>query len=286
MGRPRPGGRGVAVSSADDHRAFVAAVGRAYEATGEEWSSGPARIYDRLAEALVAASPVPVAGRTVLDVGAGTGAASLALGAAGARVVALDLAPAMLRAHRQAGAARVGAVAAEATALPIAAGSVEGLVAAFSFNHLPVPAAGFREAVRVGVPGAPVLVAAYAEDDDHPAKRAVDASAAAEGWRPEAWCDAMRSQVTAHLSTVEGMRSSADVPGLVGDATVHRIDFPEIDPAAMIGWRMGMAHVAPFLAAAGPEVRRRVAQRALTWLGPHPPPVLRSIVVYAGVVTG
>ena len=95
----------------------------------------------------------------------------------------------------------------------------------------------------------------------------------------------MRGHVAAHLATVEGMRAAAAVTGLVGEATVQRVDLPDIDPAAMVGWRMGMAQVAPFLAAAGPEVRRRVAHRALTWLGPRPPPVRRSIVVYAGVVT-
>ena len=77
------------------------------------------------------------------------------------------------------------------------------------------------------------------------------------------------------------MRSAADVPGLAGDATIRQIDLPELDPAAMVGWRMGMAHVAPFLAAAGPEVRRRVAHRALDDLGPRPPPVRRSIVRFS-----
>jgi ubiquinone/menaquinone biosynthesis C-methylase UbiE len=273
------------VTLPEDHRGFVTGVARAYGATGEAWSSGPARIYDRLAEVLVAASPVPVAGRTVLDVGAGTGAASLALAAAGARVVALDLAPGMLRSYRLPGAAGLGRVAAEATELPVATGSVGGFVAAFALNHLPAPADGFREAARVGEQGAPVLVAAYADDDDHPAKHAVDEAAAAEGWQPEPWCDALRAGVTAHLATVGGMAAAAAVPGLTGEATIRRVDLPEIDPAAMVGWRMGMAQVAPFLAEAGPGVRRRVARRALAALGPNPPPVRRSIVVYAGMVT-
>ena len=81
------------------------------------------------------------------------------------------------------------------------------------------------------------------------------------------------------------MAAAAAVPGLTGEATIRRVDLPEIDPAAMVGWRMGMAQVAPFLAEAGPGVRRRVARRALAALGPNPPPVRRSIVVYAGMVT-
>lgn len=301
VARARPGGRPPAVSpptadppsSPTDPRSrglggdadFVAAVGRAYDRTGAAWDHGPARLYDRLADALVAESPVDLAGRTVLDVGAGTGAASLALAAAGARVVAVDLAPGMLRAYRTPASGCVGRVAAEATRLPVATGGVGGVVAAFSFNHLPDPGAGFREAARVGTRGAPVLVAAYAADDDHPAKQAVDAAAAAEGWQADAWYGALRAEVSAHLATVAGMRAAAAVDGLEGDAVVRRVDLPDLDPEAMVGWRMGMAQLAPFLAAAGPDVRRRVARGALERLGPHPPPVRRSIVVYRGVVT-
>lgn len=279
-----PSPNGPSGRAADD--AFVTAVGRAYDTTARAWTDGPARVYDRLAAALIAESPVPVAGRLVLDVGAGTGAASLALVAAGARVVAVDLSPGMLRAYRAPASGCVGRVAAEATRLPIAAGRVGGVVAAFSFNHLPDPGAGFREAVRAGERGSPVLAAAYAADDDHPAKQAVDEAAAAEGWRIEAWYGAMRAEVSARLATVEGMRAAASVDGLEGDAVLRRVDLPDLDPEAMVGWRMGMAQLAPFLAAAGPDVRRRVARGALERLGSHPPPVRRSIVVYRGVVTG
>ena len=99
--RGPPGG----TDAGDD---FDAAVARAYEATGAAWSRGPALVYDRLAVALVDASPVPLAGRTVLDVVAGTGAASLAAAAVGARVVAIDVAHAMVRANRAAPPALVG----------------------------------------------------------------------------------------------------------------------------------------------------------------------------------
>lgn len=269
----------------DDPRSFVTAVGRAYDATGSAWSRGPALVYDRLADALISASPVELAGRTVADVGAGTGAASLALLAAGARVVALDLSPAMLRAGRAGGERHLGAVAAEATALPIADGALGGAVAAFSFNHLPDPRAGFREVARACAAGAPVVVGAYAAEDDHPAKAAVDAAARAAGWEPDAWYTALRETVSARLATVDGMRAAAAGTGVRGDAAVHHVDLSDIDPRAMVGWRMGMAQLAPFLAAAGDEVRRRVATDALDRLGPAPPPIRRAIVVYAGTVT-
>ena len=71
-----------------------------YDAAADSWDTGPGPIYEPLAQALVAAAPVPLTGRTILDLGAGTGAASRAAIAAGARqVVAADLSLAMLRRH-------------------------------------------------------------------------------------------------------------------------------------------------------------------------------------------
>ena len=265
---------------------FDAAVARAYDATGAAWSRGPALVYDRLAVALVDASPVSLAGRLVLDVGAGTGAASLAAAAAGARVIAVDVAPAMVRANRLAPPALAGAVVGDAVAVPVASGRAGGLIAAFSFNHLPDPARGFAEAVRACRPGSPVLAGAYAADDDHPAKQAVDQAAREHGWEPDAWYVEMRGEISAQLATIGGMEAAAAVDRLAGEATRRRIPLPDLSPAALVGWRMGMAHVAPFLATAGMEVRRRVTRRALELLGPAPPPLERSIVVFAGVVTG
>jgi ubiquinone/menaquinone biosynthesis C-methylase UbiE len=267
------------VTASPDERRFVAAVARAYDRTGPAWSAGPEIVYDRLARAIVAESPVPLVGRTVLDVGAGTGAASLAAMAAGARVVAVDVAPGMLRANR---AQVAGALVADAATLPLAGASVDGLVAAYSFNHLPDPAAGFREAARVCRPGSPVLVSAYAADDDHPAKAAVDQAAAAEGWAPDAWYLDLRASVVGRLATVEGMAAGAAGSGLRGEARRLVVDLPDLVPEAMVGWRMGMAQLAPFLATVDAATRRRVAERALAALGPTPPPLRRSTILYTG----
>jgi SAM-dependent methyltransferase len=75
------------------------AVRASNDAAAGGWASGPGPMYTRLAEALIAAAPVPLAGRRVLDLGAGAGAAGRAALAAGAaQVVAADLATGMLRA--------------------------------------------------------------------------------------------------------------------------------------------------------------------------------------------
>ena len=149
-------------------------VAEAYSRTGAAWQAGPERVYRRLAAELVARSPIPLAGRLVLDLGAGTGAATVAIRAAGGRPIAADVAPGMLAAM---GADRPPVVAADALALPLRSAAVDAVVAAFSINHLVDPEAGLREARRVTRPAARVLASSYAHDDAHPAKQAVEEAA-------------------------------------------------------------------------------------------------------------
>jgi predicted RNA methylase len=54
------------------------------------WATGATLVYGPIATELVAMSPHPVSGRTVLDAGAGTGAISSALTALRAHPVATD----------------------------------------------------------------------------------------------------------------------------------------------------------------------------------------------------
>jgi ubiquinone/menaquinone biosynthesis C-methylase UbiE len=110
----------------------------------------------------------PTRRRLVLDLGSGTGVGSRAALSAGARVIAADLALGMLLCGRD---GRPPAAAGDALALPFRPGAFDIVLAPFSLNHLDEPAAGVREAGRVG----DLLVAStYAADDDHPAKAAVD----------------------------------------------------------------------------------------------------------------
>ena len=90
----------------------TARIGAAYSASARAWAAGPARIYGRLATALVDRSPVALDGRLALDVGSGTGAATLALRARGARVVALDAAVGMIASGPAPGGRRRRAAAA------------------------------------------------------------------------------------------------------------------------------------------------------------------------------
>jgi ubiquinone/menaquinone biosynthesis C-methylase UbiE len=260
----------------------VSDVAAAYSATGAAWQGGPGRIYDRLAEVLVEASPVAVKGSRALDLGAGTGAASRALlGAGAAHVVAVDAALGMLAHHA---ASRPPAVLGEALALPFSDAAFDVTVAAFSLNHLTDPAAGLREAARVTRSGGALLASAYAADDDHPVKRAVEAALAARGWAPEPWYRTVREQAVPRMATADAARVAAEAAGLEAEAEIRRVPFPDLGAAELVAWRLGVAQHAPFVAGLPTdEARAALVEDAAARLGDDWPPLVRSVVILRAV---
>ena len=254
-------------------------VAEAYSATGAAWQAGPGRVYDRLAQALVARSPVPLGGRLVLDVGAGTGAASRAVAAAGGRPVALDAAFGMLAVDRR---RRPPAVQGDASRVPVATGAVGGVVAAFSLNHVPDPVAALAECRRVAAPGAPVLASSYAADDDHPVKRAVTEALTERGFVPPPWYVTFSAEVVPRLAEADRCAAAARAAGL--EATVEHllVPLPDLGPGDLVDWRLGMAQHVPFLGGLPAAERAAVRARALGLLG-EAPPLVRSILVIRAV---
>ena len=238
----------------------------AYDAAAGDWAGGPEQMYARLAGALVAAAPVPLAGRSVLDLGAGTGVAGRAALAAGARlVVAADLATGMLR---RAGP-ELHPVAADAATLPFRDGCFDLVLAALSLSHLVDLAAGLGEARRVG---RAIAASAFAPGWSHPARAAVDEALVPFGYHPPGWYVRLKRETEpraedpdlfAGLAAAAGFRRvrlrTATVP--TGLAT----------PAQLASWRLGMANIAPFVSSLDPARRaelRRAAERAVSGLEP------------------
>lgn len=254
---------------------------RAYTHTGGAWQLGPGRIYDQLAAVLVARSPVSLRGRRVLDVGAGTGAATrAALDAGAAAVVAVDASIGML-AYRSGD--RPPAVAGDALALPFADGSFDAAVAAFSLNHLTDPVRALRETLRVIAPGAPLVAGSYAADDDHPVKAAVQAALTRRGWAPEPWYVAVKTDAVPLLSTVDACVALAAAAGLEAACEHVRVPFPGLSADDLVAWRMGMAQNAPFVARLPAAERAAVVTEALAGLGDPAPPLVRSILVLTAI---
>jgi ubiquinone/menaquinone biosynthesis C-methylase UbiE len=249
-----PGGQGRGAAVAPGLRA-------AYDAAADGWPDGPQRVYRPLAEALVAAAPVPVPGLRVLDLGAGTGAAGRAALAAGARqVVAADLSLGMLRSCT----GPVCPVAADAARLPFLDGSFGLVVAAFCVNHLASLAGALAEARRVGQA---IAASAFAPGWTHPAKAAVDAVLSRFGYQPPPWYVTFKQDSDARASDPAALAASAAAAGFtdVRLATI-RVATGVTTPAQLAAWRLGMAHVAPFVRALGPAQRARLEHAAVRTL--------------------
>ena len=238
----------------------------AYEAAAADWAGGPEQVYTPLARALVGEAPLPVAGCRVLDLGAGTGVAGRAALAAGAyRVVAADLATAMLR---RAGPAQ-HPVAADAAALPFRDQAFDLVVAAFCLNHLSPPAAALREIRRVG---RSLAASTFAPGWTHPAKLAVDEALRPFGFAPPAWYRSMQREAGPAALDPARLAAQASAAGFTG-VRVRAMTVPTglSAPAQLASWRLGMAQVAPFLQSldAGPRAAaRRAAEQAVAGTGP------------------
>ncbi len=247
-----------------------------YDVAADDWDAGPGPIYEPLARALVAAAPVPLTGRIVLDLGAGTGAAGRAALAGGARrVVEADLSAAMLR-RSTAGCP----VAADAAALPFRDGCFDLVLAAFCLNHLSRLDTGLAELRRVG---AAVAASTFAPGWTHPAKDAVDEAARSFGYRPPPWYTTLAPG--ARAGDPDELAAAATAAGFTRvRAGVIAVPVPVTTPAELTAWRLGLAHYAPFLHSLGPEARaevRHAAEQAVAATGAGGPVVVQMAVLTA-----
>jgi ubiquinone/menaquinone biosynthesis C-methylase UbiE len=246
-----------------------------YTSSARAWANGPARVYARVADVVVGRLGHLRSARA-LDLGCGTGAATWALMRAGADVTAIDIAPGMLAVDA---GVRPSCVVGDAAALPFSAGCFDVVVAAFSINHLPRPADGFREARRVTRPGGCAIVTAYAADDGHPVKHAVTTALRELGWTTPPWMDALRRDAMPLLSTVASALAELACADLRGRVEHVRIEIPESTRPELIEWRLGMPDVAPFIGGLSADDRVRLRWRAGELLGDDPPPLTRSVII-------
>jgi hypothetical protein len=126
---------------------------------------------------------------------------------------------------------------------------------------------GLAEARRVG---AALAASMFAPGWTHPAKDAVDQALRAFGYQPPTWHAALhpgsRASDPAQLAAASAAAGFARV-------RVHTTDVRTrlTTPAELASWRLGMAHVAPFmrsLDAPGRVAVRRAAESAVAGAGP------------------
>lgn len=265
-------------SAAGNAAAAMAAA--AYDATGTAWQDGPGPIYDRLAATVVGLCPVALADRRVLDLGAGTGAASRALGAAGATVTAVDYSAGMLGVAQE---HRPPPVAADAGLLPFADRSFAAVIAAFVVTHLADPIAGMREAARVTQPGGPIIVSTFASEASHPAKAAVHAVARRWGWRPPLWYRQLQRRSERSFGSEGSLSTMASQAGLISIQVIRQtVVFGSLTDYELVRWRLGMAHLAPFVSSLGPGARHALVEAAVRAASRVSAPLELSILVLVG----
>jgi SAM-dependent methyltransferase len=243
----------------------TADVRAAYDATGAAWDDGPRRIYDQLAAVLLDQCPVPFDDAVALDAGAGTGSATAELTRRGAHVTAIDLSIGMLR--RMTGAVAVGDV----VRLPVRSNAAEVSVAAFVLNHLPRPVDGLRELARVTRPGGAVLASVFGEGPAHASKEAIDEVAARYGFVSPDWYRQMKESFELQATTPRAISALARQSGLRDGAAQLVTVTPAMTERDLVSWRLGMAHLAPFVASLRPEQSKALADDACAAVAGMPP---------------
>jgi ubiquinone/menaquinone biosynthesis C-methylase UbiE len=230
----------------------------AYEGSGAAWARGPAQLYDRLALRVIEAANLR--GALVLDAGAGTGAVCRALQRAGATPVALDTSADMLA---QIGAAASHAVIGDICSEPFTDGSFDAAVSAFVLSHVATPERALAEMRRVVRPLGTIIAAVFGAAATNASKDVVDRIAAEYGFVAPAWYTTFKSHTEPLTNTPERFRACADAAGL-SDITILDIEVDSgIDsPAALVEYRAGMAHLAPFVSSLTPRQRERFMRDA------------------------
>jgi len=207
-----------------------------YEAAFEPLTNGFARrALDRLA-----LRP----GERLIDVAAGSGGAALAAAAAGADVLAVDAAPAMVaRIRERAGAApaglpRVDAAVMDGTALAVADASFDAAISVFGVILFADAALGMREIARVLKPGGRAAVVTWTNPERYElATRLLAAIATVRG--PQSPPAALPAQL--RFRDAMAFRDLLTGAGLDVDAIVRLEERWTLPSARWIAERIGFA---------------------------------------------
>lgn len=243
---------------------------------GEAWAEGPGPVYDLLAAALVSASPDPLAGLVVLDLGAGAGAASKAVASAGGSPVAVDASLDMLR-HDL--GQRAPAAVGDARRLPFKDGAFDAAIAAFVLSHVRDPVRVLQQARRATSLEGVILASSFSSRSSHPAKIQVEDVAAQWGWQAPPWYQRLKSEFEPRVASLGALADLARSAGLHDVVVEEReVNTGISSPEVLVAWRLGMAHLAPFVAALPRPERARFLARARAAVGDRPQP-LRPVML-------
>jgi ubiquinone/menaquinone biosynthesis C-methylase UbiE len=272
VGRPGFGDGGIfALTAASEELA-------AYN-DGAAWASGPQPVYGRLAAAALARLPHRLDGRRALDVGAGTGAATLELLQRGCEVVAVDMSTSMLAALSHQTGGQVPTLVGDIRNLPIPDSEYDVTVAAFVVNHLADPAGGVRELARVTRRGGQIIATTFGADD-HPMKDAIDDVLVRYGFEHPSWYLLIKRERMPLIANADALGSVGVKAGLA-DISVEeiKVNLADLPIEATIAYRLGLAHIVPFVMALDARTRERLDDELFATVSELPPFWLPMLVL-------
>lgn len=252
-------------------------VQAAYSGGAGAWAAGPAGIYRAMAEPLVEHCPLPLADAAVLDFGAGTGATTAAIAAAGARLVATDLTPDMLRLAR---AERPPSAAADVRRLPFRSATFDAAMGAFVLSHVPEPVDALAEVARCVRRHGVVATVGFSSTWEHPVKAIVEQTVTGFGFVRPTWYDTFHREVEPLTSTPDRLSAAVGAAGLADvSVTTVTVDTGVSRPDELIAWRLGTPSLAPFVAGLDAQRRDELLAALRDTVGDAPEPLVPELLV-------
>jgi len=180
--------------------------------------------------------------------------------------------------HRQMGL-QVRTVVGDVRDLPLADGRYDVAVGAFVLNHLETPETGVAELVRVCRSAGRVIATTFGAED-HPVKPAVDGVLADYGFVTPEWYRTLKQELIPRLGTPQAFGDVGKRGGLV-DVTVRAVDvdLSDLSPAVVVSYRLGLAHIAPFMQELDLETAAALHRDAETAIASLPPLRLPMLVL-------
>lgn len=251
------------------------AVARPYDGLAAAWCTDAARVYEPLALSLIGASPIPLAGKWILDLGSGTGAVAQALAGGGGRVVVADCSFDMVIHANERGWM---AIAADALALPVRDSAFDAVTAGFLLNHVP-PAMALIEMARVVRTGGVVVASTWASAPSDPVKAAITDVLRSWRWRPPAWYKAIKAEVEPISGDPQRLTGAAARAGLVDvEVRVVNEDIGLGDPGAVVAYRLAMPQIAPWVSRLGEPAESELIRQLCMAVAPHVPGWRPSVI--------
>jgi SAM-dependent methyltransferase len=146
--------------------------------------------------------------------------------------------------------------------LPFPADAFDAVIAACVLNHVPDLDAALCEAMRITRTSGAIAGSSFSTRP-HPAKPAIDAVLERAGYEPPPWYATFKAEREPLTATAERLRDAATRVGLVDvEAREVDVDLSALDAEGLASYRLGMAHVQPFLGGLAPETRARLLRDA------------------------